>query len=189
MLPATLPTPAVCRVIGTCCKIPSRMGKKPLQWDGRQGRGQGWGRSEAQQSSGSSRRAPNCSSAAVQSRAYLEAPDKTSLLNPEALQQKQLHAICSINTQASQDAPELLPAAEAPWGVGRAAAEAVPTIPLPAVPWAAAEGNPARCGCRARQGEGWTRGRCLGEFRDQEALLPLTPLAGAPRGDDGIAGP
>lgn len=85
--------------------------------------------------------------------------------------------------------PELLPAAEAPWGGGRAAAEAVPTVPLPAVPWAAAEGNPGQYGCGARQGKGWTHGRRSGTFRDREALLLLALLAGAPRGDDGIAGP
>lgn len=168
-------------------KSPSKNGKKAAPVGRRQGRG--WGRREARQSPGSSRRAPNGSSAAAQSRAFLEAPDKSSLLNPEALQQKQLHAICSINTQASRDAPESLPAAEAPRGAGRAATEAVPAVPLPAVPWAAAEGNSERCSCSAGQGEGWMHGNRPGAFRDREALLPLALLGGAPRGDDGIADP
>lgn len=45
---------------------------------------------------------------------------KSSLSDAEALQQKQLGAICSINTPASWDAPEQLPAAVAAQRAGRA---------------------------------------------------------------------
>lgn len=84
---------------------------------------------------------------AAQSRGLLEVLDKSLLLNPEALQQKQLCAICSINTQASQDAPELLPAAEAPRRGGRAAAEAVP--PSHCQP---CRGKPSTVQCQAKRG-------------------------------------
>lgn len=63
---------------------------------------------------GSSRRALNHKGAAVRSKAFLEAPDKPFVWNTEALQQKHLGAACSINTQARQDTPQSLPAAEAP---------------------------------------------------------------------------
>lgn len=109
-------------------------------------------------SPGSGRRAPKGSSAAAQCRVFLEALDKPSLSNPETLQQKQLHAICSINMQASQDVPELLPAAEAPqcggelrWRPCRPSRCQLCRRQLPGKP-----------GCRAGHGEGWTHGHCLG---------------------------
>lgn len=63
---------------------------------------------------GSSSRAPNPRGAAARSKAFLEAPEKSFVWRTEALQQKQPSAACSINTQARQDTPQSLPAAEAP---------------------------------------------------------------------------
>lgn len=49
----------------------------------------------------------------------LEVLGKSLLSDAEALQEKQFGEICSINTPASWDAPEQLPAAAAPQRAGR----------------------------------------------------------------------
>lgn len=76
----------------------------------------GWGQAGegGPQVQGSSSRAPNPRGAAARSKAFLEAPEKSFVWRTEALQQKQPGAACSINTQARQDTPQSLPAAEAP---------------------------------------------------------------------------
>lgn len=122
---------------------------------------------------------------AAWSRPFLEALDKSSLLNPEDLQQSQLCAICSLNMQVSQDVSELLPTEEAPWRGERGTVEAVPQSHCQPCHWQLpreTQNNAVPSEARAGQTD-ISQGPL-----ETKRLCCRSLLNGAPLGDDGIAG-